>query len=143
MDDPREEIRRVIEQRLAAIRNKDAKAALSSLASDVVAFEMVPPLALPPGAARDLDAFAAWLEGLEEIDLELRDLIVEAGGDLGFARSLNHLQAIGKAGRRVDLWMRSTLCFRREAGEWKIVHAHTSVPFYPGGEAKAAIDLQP
>jgi ketosteroid isomerase-like protein len=39
--------------------------------------------------------------------------------------------------------MRSTLCFRRDGDEWKIVHAHTSLPFYPGPEFKAAIDLQP
>jgi hypothetical protein len=46
MDDAREEIRSVINQRLAAIGAKDARAAIASLASDVVAFEMAPPLAL-------------------------------------------------------------------------------------------------
>ena len=143
MDDVREEIRSVVNQRLAAIRAKDAKAAIASLASDVVAFEMVPPLALPPGAARDAEGFAAWLAGFDEIDVEVRDLNIEADGALGFARSLNHLKGVRTGGQQVSLWMRSTLCFRCEGGGWKIAHAHTSVPFYPGPELKAAIDLQP
>jgi len=143
MDDAQEEIRRVIDRRLAAIRARDAEAAIASLATDVVAFEMVPPLALPAGAARDLDSFAAWLSGFEEIDVELRDLTIEAEGDVGFAHSLNHLKGARTGGLMLSLWMRSTLCFRRENGEWKIAHAHTSVPFYPGSDPKAAIDLRP
>jgi len=143
MDDAQEKIRRIIDRRLAAMRAKDAKAALADLAPDVVAFEMVPPLSLPPGAARDLEGFSAWLETFQEIDVEVRDLVIEAEGDLGFSRSLNHLKGSRTGGQQIDLWMRSTLCFRREQGAWKIVHAHTSVPFYPGPEAKAALDLQP
>jgi ketosteroid isomerase-like protein len=143
MDDAQEEIRRVIDQRLAAISAKDADAAIASLASNVAAFEMVPPLALPIGAAHDAEGFAAWLSGFEEIDVELRDLTIEADGEIGFAHSLSHLKGARKDGQKVSLWMRSTLCFRREHGEWKIAHAHTSVPFYPGPDPKAALDLQP
>jgi ketosteroid isomerase-like protein len=39
--------------------------------------------------------------------------------------------------------MRSTLCFRREGGAWKIAHAHTSVPFHMDGSFRAAVDLEP
>ena len=37
------EIRALIEERLAAIRDKDAHRAMRGIAEDVVAFEMVPP----------------------------------------------------------------------------------------------------
>ncbi|NUQ18873.1 MAG: DUF4440 domain-containing protein, partial [Sphingomonas sp.] len=47
----------------------DAAALVECLAGDVVAFEMVPPLALPPGAARDEAGAAAWLGGFEELDV--------------------------------------------------------------------------
>ena len=43
----------------------------------------------------------------------------------------------------MDLWLRSTLCFRREPDGWQIVHAHSSVPFHPGPEPKAAVNLKP
>jgi len=137
------EIRALIDERLAAIRDKDAHRAMRGIAEDVVAFEMVPPLALPPGAANDEQAFAAWLSGFEQIAVEVRDLVVEADGKLAFAHALHHLTGSRVGGAPVDLWLRSTLCFRREAGGWKIVHAHSSVPFYPGPDFKAAVDLKP
>ena len=64
------------------IEDERSEAAIASLAADVVAFEMMPPLALPPGGARDAEGFAAWLEGFEEIDVEARDLDIEAEGAL-------------------------------------------------------------
>ena len=136
-------IREIIQRRIQAIRNKDAKAAIGCLSTEVVAFEMIPPLALADDAARDKQGFAAWLSGFEEVDVEIRDLRIEAESNVAFAHSLNHLTGIRAGGAPVSLWMRSTLGFRREGGEWWIVHAHTSVPFYPGPEAKAALDLKP
>jgi len=76
------EIRALIEERLAAIRDKDAHRAMRGIAEDVVAFEMVPPLALPRATANDEQAFAAWLSGFEQIAVEVRDLVVEADGKL-------------------------------------------------------------
>ena len=143
MDDPRDEIARVISERVAAIRAKNAEAAVACLAHDVLAFEMVPPLALPAGAARDAAGFAAWLAGFEEIEVEVRELAIEADEKIAFAAALHRLRGTRVGVESVSLWMRSTLCFRREVDGWKIAHSHTSVPFYPGPGAKAALDLQP
>jgi ketosteroid isomerase-like protein len=140
---PETEIRALIQQRIDAIRNKDAAAAIACLAEDIVAFETIPPLAMPAGAARDEQGFAAWLSGFETVDVEMRDLVIHAGTGVAFAHSLNHLTGTRAGGANVDLWMRSTLGFRREADGWRIAHAHTSVPFYPGPEGKAALDLEP
>jgi len=136
-------IRELIQRRIQAIRNKDAKAAIGCLSTDVVAFEMIPPLALADGAARDEQGFAAWLSGFEEVDVEIRGLRIEAESNVAFAHSLNHLTGIRADGSAISLWMRSTLGFRREGGDWRIVHAHTSVPFYPGPAPMAALDLKP
>ncbi len=143
MSEAEAEIRELIEARLAAIHAKDAAAAIACLAEDVVAFEMVPPLALPAGAARDTDGFAAWLASFEELAVELRDLSIDADGSVGFAHALHLLHGTRLGGNQVSIWMRSTMCFRRESGGWKIAHAHTSVPFYPGPEPRAALDLEP
>lgn len=143
MADARDEIRAVIERRIAAMRGKDAAAAVECLADDVVTFELAPPLALPPGAAKDAAGLAAWLSGFEELDIEVRDMKIEADGDVGFARALHHLKGTRAGGRPVSLWMRSTLCFRREGGAWRIAHAHTSVPFHMDGSFRAAVELEP
>jgi ketosteroid isomerase-like protein len=143
MTEAEAEIRAIIDARIAAIRGKDAARAVACLADDVVAFELAPPLALAPGAARDAEGFAAWLGGFEEIDVEVRDLAIEADGSVGFAHALHHLTGTRTGGRKVSLWMRSTLCFRREQDGWKIAHAHTSVPFHMDGSFRAAVDLEP
>ncbi len=143
MDDARDEIRRIVSERVAAIRAKNVEAAMACLADDVLAFEMVPPLALAAGAARDPAGFASWLASFEEIDVEVRELSVEADEKVAFAAALHHLRGTRVGGHPVSLWMRSTLCFHRQSDGWRIAHSHTSVPFYPGPDAKAALDLQP
>ncbi len=109
----------------------------------MVAFELAPPLALTPGAARDEAGLASWLSGFEQIAIEQRDLAIEGGQEVGFARALHHLSGTRVGGAPVSLWMRSTLCFRREPDGWKIAHAHTSVPMLMDGSFRAATDLEP
>ena len=138
-----DEIRQVIEERIAALRAKDAAAAVARLADDVVTFELAPPLALAPGAAADADGLAAWLDGFAELDVEVRDMRIEADSTAGFAYALHHLTGTRVGGQPVSLWMRSTLCFRRDISGWIIVHAHSSVPFHMDGSFRAATDLEP
>jgi ketosteroid isomerase-like protein len=137
-------IRAVIDERIAAMRDKDPARAVATLAEDLVAFELAPPLALGPQAARDEAGLAAWLAGWEgPVGIEIRDLHIEAGGGVGWSRSLNRLHGTLRGGRQVDMWIRSTLAFRREGGAWKIVHGHSSVPFLMDGSFRAATDLKP
>jgi ketosteroid isomerase-like protein len=138
------EIRTVLEARVEAMRRKDAAAAIALLAPDITAFEMAPPLALKGEAARDEAGLAAWFAMFDGgVEVELRDLVIETGGDVAIAHSLNRLVATRKDGVAVDFWMRSTLGFRRIEGAWKISHGHTSLPFLMDGSYRAARDLQP
>jgi ketosteroid isomerase-like protein len=137
-------IRALLDERTAALRDKDAARAVATLADDVVAFELAPPLALGPQAARDEAGLAAWLSGWEgPVGIEIRELHIETGGDVGWCRSLNRLHGTLRGGRRVDMWMRSTLGLRRQRGAWKIAHGHSSVPFLMDGSFRAATDLEP
>ena len=43
----------------------------------------------------------------------------------------------------MDLWVRTTLGFRKADGRWRVVHEHVSVPFYMDGSERAALDLKP
>src|SRR4051812_26416533 len=137
-------IRALIDERSAAMREKDAARAMATLAPDLVAFELAPPLALGPEQARDEASLAAWLAGWDgPVGVEIRDLHVEASGEVGWSRSLNRLHGTLKGGREVDMWMRSTLAFRKIEGKWKIVHGHSSVPFHMDGSYRAATGLAP
>jgi ketosteroid isomerase-like protein len=140
----RDEILTLIEARIEAMHRKDAAAALATLAEDVVAFELAPPLAMPAEAVRDPAAMQAWFDGFDgPIEIECRDLAIERGGDIALAHSLNRMRATRKGGAPVDFWMRSTLGFRRIDGAWKISHGHSSVPFAMDGSFRALLDLKP
>ncbi len=41
------------------------------------------------------------------------------------------------------VWVRATVCFRKIERAWKVVHEHSSAPFYMDGSLKAAVDLEP
>jgi PhnB protein len=43
----------------------------------------------------------------------------------------------------VNFWMRETLCLARRGSGWRIVHEHTSVPFYMDASLRPAFDLEP
>ena len=137
------EIRALLDERLDAIRAKDAARAIATLAEDVVAFELAPPLSVGADEVRDPDRFAAWLGSFEKIDIEARHLRIDAGETVGFASALHHLTGTRIDGRSVSMWMRSTLGLRRDPDGWKIAHAHTSVPFYMDGSFRAAVNLRP
>lgn len=144
MNDDENEIRELVEERAAAMRDKDAARAVATSAPDIVAFELAPPLALGPEQARDEAALAAWLGGWDgPLEIEIRDLHIAVSGDVGWSRSLNRLSGRLKGGREVEMWMRSTLGFRKVAGAWKIAHGHSSVPFLMDGSYRAALDLVP
>lgn len=137
-------IRELIEARADAMRRKDAAAAVALFADDIVAFEMVPPLALPSAAVNNVQAMAGWFAGWEgPIEIEIRNLRIYADGEVAFAHSLNRLAGTRLGGGRTDMWMRSTLGFHRTGDGWRIVHGHTSVPFDPADGFKSCLGLKP
>ena len=71
------------------------------------------------------------------------DLSITASDDLAFARSLNRIGGTKIDSGATSVWVRATVCFRRAGDTWKVVHEHSSVPFYMDGSGKAALDLEP
>lgn len=137
-------IRALIDRQVDAFRRKDAAAAVALLGEEVVAFEMIPPLVMPSEAARSEQSMAGWFAGWEgPVEIEIRHLVIHAEGDVAFSHSLNRLSGTRLGGGRTDVWMRSTLGFRRTAKGWRIVHGHTSVPFDPSDGFRARLDLTP
>jgi ketosteroid isomerase-like protein len=132
-----DQIRAVIADRAAAMRERDAERFVAHYAPKVVRFDLAPPLASKGSEARDAEALRAWFASHPggPVGYEIRDLTVTADGDVAFCHSLNQL---GGA-----LWFRSTIGLRRIGGDWRITHEHNSTPFYMDGSDKAALDLQP
>ncbi|HZD24879.1 MAG TPA: nuclear transport factor 2 family protein [Alphaproteobacteria bacterium] len=134
-------IRRMVEGRVAAVRDKDVAALMAQCAPDILSFDVVSPLRRQGASAlrqRMEDWFAAY-DG--PIRLEYRDLEVVTDGDLGFCHGLQRSIGTLVGGRHADMWVRLTLCLRRIEGRWLVVHQHLSDPFDPeSGLAEIALE---
>jgi uncharacterized protein (TIGR02246 family) len=137
-----EELRRLVAERVAAVRAKDPSPLAARQADDVVVFDVLPPLHSRGSAAVEKKT-KAWFDAYAgEIGYEVRDLRVSADGDVGFCSFLYHVSGTLAAGGEVSMWVRATLGCRRVDRRWLIIHDHESVPF-DAATGQALIDLAP
>jgi predicted dithiol-disulfide oxidoreductase (DUF899 family)/ketosteroid isomerase-like protein len=137
------EVRKMIGDWATAVRAKDVDRVCTHYATDVVSFDLAPPLS---SAGREAlgNGLAAWFSTFTgPVTCEVHDLAVSTAGDVAFCRSLNHVAGLRTSGEKTDVWVRATVGLRRIGGRWLISHEHTSVPFYMDGSERAALDLKP
>jgi len=121
-------IRQRVEAWAKAIRARDIDGVVSLYASDIVSFDIGPPLRYA-GTDSKRRAWQAMFAGYDgAIGYEVTDLNVTTDGDLAFAHSLNHVSGKLASGHDSDMWLRWAACFRRIDGVWLVVHDHASVP---------------
>ena len=119
-------IRELIDGLVAAIRAKNIDGVMASYATDLVAFDIVPPLQFVSATAYKTpwqDVF----ERFQTIDYEVRDLDITASDEVAFSHSLNRIHGTMTNGQKTDLWLRLTACYRKIRGRWLIVHLQASV----------------
>jgi uncharacterized protein (TIGR02246 family) len=136
------EIRKLINDREKAVRARDLDGSIANIAPDIVLFDVVNPLhQIGSDALRErAEQWFASFEG--PIDYEIRNLSVTAGNDVAFSHGLNHVSATKLGGGQLDMWWRTTVCFRKIDDQWTVVHEHNSVPFEVES-GKASLDLTP
>ena len=138
------QIRTLLDDLASAIRAKDADRALSYYAAENVQFLLAPPLQYAGANAMDKQGLEAWFATFEgTIGYEVRGLSITTRDEIAFSHSLSRISGTKIDGEKPDVWVRSTVCFCKVDGQWKITHQHESVPFYMDGSYKAAIDLKP
>lgn len=132
----------VIESVLKANHDKDAAAFAAPFATDAAVFNLAPPLV---HHGINQQEKRAWYDSWQTpVDLESRDFKVTVSGDMAFGYGFLHMSGTKKGAEgKVSFWMRETLCLERIGGAWRIVHEHTSVPFYMDGSLRPAFDLKP
>lgn len=132
----------VIETLSRTHREKDAAQFAAQYAEDAAIFNLAPPL-IHHGV--DLEEKKAWFESWSTpITILSRDMQVKVSGDMAVCHGYLQLSGTKKGAEgSVRFWMRETLVLERTVRSWKIVHEHTSVPFYMDGTLRPAFDLQP
>ena len=136
----RTEIETLLRELGKAHVDHDAEAIVAAYAPDAVIYDLAPPLG---HRGMNRDSIATWLASWDgPIRIDSRDLELAIEGDLAFASALNNMRG-RQRGKDQDMWFRTTMCFRRTGGRWRIVCDHASVPFYMDGSLRAAVDLKP
>jgi ketosteroid isomerase-like protein len=125
-----------------AHHDKDAATIANCYAADAVICDLSPPLF---HRGIDLAEKQGWLDSWDgPIDLEPRDSRLTIDGDTAFMQGYTRMSGRPKAaGGPVSFWLRDTICLKRGGDGWRIVHLHSSVPFYMDGSLRPAFDLQP
>ena len=121
---------------------RNARAIAVPYAKDAAIYNLAPPLV---HHGIDLEETQAWLDTWDgPITIEPRDFEVTIAGDTAFCHGYMRMQGRKKgADHDANFWMRETLCQVREGNAWRIVHEHTSVPFYMDASTRPAFDLEP
>jgi ketosteroid isomerase-like protein len=138
------ELRAILDDRIDALHARDAHRFLKHYQMGFSTFELGPPLEYLNGDPSSTEGLEKWFASFDgEVTYRMRDLRITANEDVGFAHCLYHIGGSKSDGERVDMWSRQTICFEKMGGEWKITHAHTSVPVSMDGGHHALIDLKP
>lgn len=125
-----------------AHHDKSAEGIAAPFAPHAVIYDLEPPL-MHDGIS--VERKRKWLATWDSpIGLKPRDFHLTISGDHAFGHGYLRMSGQKKGeDHPVSFWMRETVCLERRAGNWRIVHEHTSVPFYMDGSLRPAFDLQP
>ncbi|MCC5577516.1 nuclear transport factor 2 family protein [Microtetraspora sp. AC03309] len=135
-------IRQHIDKIVEGIRTKDLEVLKRLYATDVVSFDVEPPLQ-HVGIAAKLKNWAKVFTFFQDVNYEVRDLTITVGDDVAFGHAFGRLSGTLKNGTATSgMWVRGTFCFRKLDGDWLIAHDQVSVPF-DVASGKGVADLEP
>ncbi|WP_020576817.1 YybH family protein [Actinopolymorpha alba] len=135
-------IRQQIDRIVEGIRAKDLEGLKQLYATDVVSFDVEPPLQ-HVGIEAKLKNWRNVFTFFQDVTYEVRDLTLTVDENVAFGHCFGRLSGTLKNGTATSgMWVRATFCFRNIDGNWLIVHDQASVPF-DIRSGKGVTDLKP
>jgi len=135
-------IRQQAQELVRAIQGKDLDRLKQLYATDIVSFDVEPPLQ-HVGVEAKLNNWAKAFAMFQDVNYEVRDLTLAIADDVGFGHCFGRLSGTLNNGSATNgIWVRATFCFRKVDGHWLIAHDHASVPF-DIGTGHGVTDLEP
>jgi ketosteroid isomerase-like protein len=135
-------IRQQVDKIVDGIRAKDLERLKQLYATNVVSFDVEPPLQ-HVGIEAKLANWAKAFMFFQDVTYEVRDLTLTVGDEVAFGHCFGRLSGTLKNGTATSgMWVRATFCFLKIGGNWLIVHDQASVPF-DVESGKGVADLEP
>jgi len=121
-------IRDVVESWTAAVRRRDFEGILRNHSSDIVMFDVPPPLQSKGIEAyrKTWDLFFSWSS--DPIPFDITEMNITAGKDVAFVVATMRCAEPGINGEHKALDFRLTIGLRKIDERWTIMHEHHSVP---------------
>ena len=120
-------IRELIDDWSKALCEKNLDRLMSHYSSDVVVFDIKPPLSIKGVEQWRKQWELCFPHFPSSFEIEFKDLIVHVDGNVAFA--FWNWRFNGDFPMKT--WFRATVGFKRENDRWLIVHEHASLPFDP------------
>ncbi|MGE6995080.1 YybH family protein [Pseudomonas sp. NPDC047961] len=137
-------IRQLTETFQQATVRKDLDTIMAQYAADVRAFDAVGPLQFKSAEAyrQHWQSCFDFCQG--EGFFDISELEINVSGDLAYSHFLSHCGGTDEKGDMQSGWMRGSRCWRRQDGDWKVVHEHFSMPFdMASGQVNFGIEPEP
>jgi ketosteroid isomerase-like protein len=121
-------IRDLIENWAKAVRNKNMEGILYNHSSDILMFDVPPPIQSKGIEAykQTWDFFYGWYQGNPAFDI--REMNVTAGNDVAFVTALMFCAGKTVNGDTSELDFRLTVGLRKIGDRWIVEHEHHSLP---------------
>lgn len=111
------------------VRHKNVEDLLRLHTNNVETFDLMEPFKYS-GKELLRDRIEKWFKSYEgEIKFKFNDLNGSSGEELNICHALIKTSGVLLNGEKTEMWTRSTLGLKKEEGQWRIFHEHTSGPF--------------
>jgi uncharacterized protein (TIGR02246 family) len=121
-------IRELVESWARAVRAKDLDGILANHSTDMLMFDVPPPLQSKGIEAykKTWELFFSWSN--DPVVFDIKDMNIIAGSDVAFVAALVRCAGTEKNGERIELEFRLTIGLRRIGDQWIVLHEHHSIP---------------
>lgn len=123
-----EQVRHLLERWARATRVGSRDEILANHASDVVIYDVLPPMKYE-GANAYRANWDEWQPETAGLGLfEFEELEVAAGREVAFAYGIVHCGGTLPDGKAFEDRVRATFCLRKREDGWQVTHQHVSMP---------------
>jgi ketosteroid isomerase-like protein len=122
------EVRRVVTEWAEAVRSRDRAGILRHHSSDIVMFDVPPPLQSKGIEAYDRtwDLFFSWSH--DPVVFDILEMSITAGEEVAVVAAVMRCSGRETSGADIELQFRLTVGLRKSAGQWIVIHEHHSIP---------------
>lgn len=121
-------IRALVENWAKAVRSKNIDGILANHSTDVLMFDVPPPLQSKGIDAykKTWDLFFSWSQ--DPVLFDFSEMNITAGSDVAFVTAVMRCAGREPNGERSYLEFRLTIGLRKIASQWIVTHEHHSIP---------------